>query len=231
MKIRRFCFRVVTTQIFTLFFILSLTSYTFANEFAAFSHGNREEKKIALTFDDGPHPKYTEEILDLLAFYQIKATFFMIGKNVSLYPETAKRVACEGHEIGSHTYTHPHMLHITAKELSEELQKTENVMRSLGLPKPTLFRPPEGYRTKEQIQTVRDAGYTMVIWSLDTHDWRSTPSAHIVEYTSATVQGGDVLLFHDYISGQNTTIAALKKLIPMLLKDGYQFVSVSELIF
>ncbi len=211
-------------------FVYKCPTVAYAQDLAALSHGKREEKTIALTFDDGPHPRYTGEILDLLERYRIKATFFMIGGNVELYPEIAKRVFQEGHEIGSHTYSHPHMLRLSSAELKCEIQKTEQALAKLNISKPTLFRPPEGYRTKEQSQIVKDAGYTMVVWSLDTHDWKSVPSANIVQHACANVRGGDILLFHDYISGQNTTITALKTLIPKLLEDGYRFVSVSELI-
>lgn len=196
----------------------------------AFSHGDRNEKKIALTFDDGPHPRYTPQILALLERYNIKATFFMIGSNVSLYPETAKAVHRAGHEIGCHTYSHPHMLKITACELQEEIRRSEAQFAQCEIPKPRLFRPPEGYRTEEQIAAVKAAGYRMIIWSVDTHDWKSISPKKIENYVLHHVQGGDIILFHDYISGQNTTIAALEQLIPQLLKDGYSFVTVSELI-
>ncbi len=213
-----------------IFFRVGTVSVSARDDLAALSHGSREEKKIALTFDDGPHPRYTAEILDLLAEYEIKATFFMIGTNVSHYPELARRVAREGHEIGSHTFSHPHMLRITPSALLDEIGKTERIFAENHIPKPTLFRPPEGYRTKEQSLAVKNAGYTMVVWSIDTHDWQSRPSTEIVSYVHENVQGGDILLFHDYISGQNTTITALKQLIPKLLDDGYRFTVVSDLI-
>ncbi len=213
-----------------IFFRVGAVSASAESDLTALSHGSREEKKIALTFDDGPHPRYTAEILALLAEYKVKATFFMIGTNVSHYPELARRVAKEGHEIGSHTFSHPHMLKITPSALLDEIDKTERVFAENHIPKPTLFRPPEGYRTKEQSLAVKNAGYTMVVWSIDTHDWQSRPSTEIVNYVHENVQGGDILLFHDYISGQNTTITALKQLIPKLLEDGYCFTVVSDLI-
>ncbi len=196
----------------------------------AFCHGDREEKYISLTFDDGPHPKYTDQILALLEQYGIKATFFMIGSNVASYPEVAKRVQEKGHEIGAHTYSHPHMKKISLHALAEELTKSEKVFAEYGLPKPALFRPPEGFRSPEQVRLLEERGYRVVIWSLDTKDWQGRPSSHMVSQATSYVQGGDVLLFHDYISGQNTTITAIEELIPKLLADGYHFVTVSELI-
>ena len=222
-------------KIFVLFCALALSLTFFcrahAQEFEkAFSHGNRETKCIALTFDDGPHPRYTDQILALLKKYDIRATFFMIGSNVAQYPQVARRVAEGGHEIGNHTYSHPHMLGIDACSLMKEIQKTEKVLAENGIKKPNLFRPPEGYRTREQCISLSDEGYRVVVWSLDTHDWRGNGAGEIVKFVTENAKGGDIVLFHDYISGQNTTIAALEELIPKLISDGYQFVTVSELM-
>ena len=214
---------------FMLMFTVELPIFS-AETARALSHGSRDGKCIALTFDDGPHPRYTPQILELLEKYGIKATFFMIGSNVNLYPDLAKKVSEAGHEIGSHTYSHPHMLKITSKQLLAEIRRTESVFSAIGLPMPTLFRPPEGYRTKEQCALLSEAGYRVVVWSLDTHDWKSTPSKEIVRYVYENIEGGDILLFHDYISGENTTITAIEQLVPLLLADGYQFVTVSDLI-
>lgn len=193
------------------------------------SHGDRETKRIALSFDDGPHPRFTPMILEMLAEYGIKATFFMIGSNVARYPEVARAVAAAGHEIGNHTYTHPHMHALSVKELLEEIEKTENIFEQNGIPRPRLFRPPEGFRSKEQVRALRDAGYTTIIWSLDTNDWRGRAAHEIVSVVLGGVRGGDILLFHDYTSRKNT-ITALEELIPRLIKDGYEFVTVSELL-
>lgn len=197
----------------------------------AFSHGAREEKKVALSFDDGPHPRYTGEILAVLEEYGIPATFFMIGKNVELYPQVAKAVHEKGHEIGNHTYTHPHMKKTSVNELKEEVQKTEKALSACGIPAPKLFRPPEGFRSVEQVNMLRELGYQTVVWSVDTHDWQGRTVGDIVTSVVDHIQGGDVLLFHDYTSGKNTTIAALKQVIPMLLQNGYRFVKISELMY
>ena len=195
-----------------------------------FSHGERDGKRIALSFDDGPHPTFTPKILALLEKHGIKATFFMIGCNVALYPSVAKAVKDGGHEIGNHTYSHPHMRQLTLEALTDEVRKTEKVLAENGISKPKLFRPPEGFRSKEQVRYLEDAGYQTIIWSLDTHDWQGKRADEIVSVVLNGVQGGDVLLFHDYTSRHNTTITALEQLIPRLLKDGYEFVTVSELM-
>ena len=195
-----------------------------------FSHGERGGKRIALSFDDGPHPSFTPKILALLEKYGVKATFFMIGCTVALYQSVAKAVADGGHEIGNHTYSHPHMRQISLQALREEIQKTEDILLQSGIPKPRLFRPPEGFRSDEQVRALEGLGYQTVIWSLDTHDWQGRPTEEIVSVVLNGVRGGDVLLFHDYTSRYNTTITALEQLIPRLLEDGYEFVTVSDLM-
>ena len=195
-----------------------------------FCHGTREEKRIAISFDDGPHPTFTPQILALLEKYDVKATFFMIGCNVALYPSVAKAVSQAGHEIGNHTYTHPHMRQISPEGLQEEVKKTEEALGAIGIEKPRLFRPPEGFRSDEQVRALEDFGYQTVVWSLDTKDWQGRASNEIVSVVLNAVQGGDILLFHDYTSRRNTTITALEQLIPKLLEDGYEFVTVSELM-
>ena len=209
--------------------IFSFPIFASAEALKTISHGSREEKCIALTFDDGPHPRYTERILEILKKYDVKATFFMIGSNVEQYPEIAAKVAKEGHEIGSHTYSHPQMLHIEEDVFFKEIKCCEEALAQCGIPRPRLFRPPQGFRTERQCEMLCEAGYSMVIWSLDTHDWKSVPSKEIVKFVFENVQGGDILLFHDYVSGQNTTITALEQIIPKLQQDGYRFVAVSSL--
>lgn len=201
-----------------------------AHAIIGFSHGERAGKRIALSFDDGPHPTFTPKILALLEKYGIKATFFMIGRNVELYPDVARAVNGAEHEIGNHTYSHPHMKEITLEQLSAEVAKTERILGNVGIGKPKLFRPPEGFRSKEQVAALENAGYQTIIWSLDTHDWQGREANEIISVVLNGVQGGDILLFHDYTGKHNTTITALEQVIPRLLKDGYEFVTVSELM-
>ena len=215
-------------------FLLVILMITFvsppAHAIIGFSHGERAGKRIALSFDDGPHPTFTPKILALLEKYGIKATFFMIGRNVELYPHVAQAVNMAEHEIGNHTYSHPHMKEITLEQLSEEVAKTERILENVGIGKPKLFRPPEGFRSKEQVAALENAGYQTIIWSLDTHDWQGRAANEIISVVLSGVQGGDILLFHDYTGKHNTTITALEQVIPRLLKDGYEFVTVSELM-
>lgn len=186
--------------------------------------------KIALTFDDGPHPHYTDEILSILEQEGVKATFFTIGCNVMAYPDITKRIIAAGHEIGNHTYTHPLVPLTTGAFLEEEIAKTDALLVSLGCPRPLFFRPPQGKFPPDKNEFLKRTGKIAVLWSIDTRDWEHKPTDEIVRMVEEEVAGGDIILFHDFVGGQSQTIPAVKKLIPTLKERGYQFVTLSELL-
>ena len=189
------------------------------------------ELKIALTFDDGPHPRKTLQILDILAEYKIRATFFLIGENVEYYPEAAKRIIAEGHEIGNHTYSHPHNMNKTDKnEIIKEMEECEkSIYKVLGC-KPTLFRPPEGVVDESIRMVAMSRGYNVILWSVDTRDWAGASADMIVSGIIKSISPGDIILMHDYTGKHAHTAEALRIMIPKLLEKGYSFVSVSDLI-
>lgn len=197
----------------------------------AYYHGPRDGKKrIALTFDDGPHPSFTGKILDVLAEYHVHATFFMIGENLDYYGAIAPRVAQEGHEIGVHTYHHECIRKMSKAALAEDLRKTEQKIREITGAAPHLIRPPQGACSRENCDAAAAAGYSVIFWSIDTKDWAGNDADRIVSNTLKTIQSGDIMLFHDYVCCHNTTIAALRQLIPALQKQGYTLCTVSELL-
>jgi polysaccharide deacetylase family sporulation protein PdaB len=188
------------------------------------------DNKIALTFDDGPHPRYTREILDILDEYHIPATFFFVGENVSYYSDTAREVAKRGHEIGNHTYSHPCASKQSEKALREELAKCDDIIKSVTGITPKLFRPPQGSWNQRVYDIARERDYSVILWDLDTLDWAKTPSDKIAKYILENAKSGNIILMHDYHSGGCTTTDALRMFIPNLIEEGYQFVTVSELI-
>ena len=189
-----------------------------------------KEKKVALTFDDGPHPRFTKEILEILDEYGVTATFFIIGINAENYPEALSLIVDSGCEIGNHTYSHVRVDKMSDGELCEEILHCENVLYSMTGKKPQLFRPPQG-RVPDNLLSVSDSlGYDVILWSIDTLDWSHNPSANICAAVKENLAGGDIILMHDYVSGENTTCEALRRIIPDLLSQGYTFVTVSELI-
>lgn len=189
------------------------------------------EMKIALTFDDGPHPRKTPQILDILDRYSIKATFFLIGQNVSYYTDAGKMILERGHEIGNHTFTHPHNLNNFSEALIlEEMNKCEKTIVDLLGHKPTLFRPPEGVIDGGICKIAKSCGYNVILWSADTRDWAGVPARQIVSEITKSISPGDIILMHDYTGKKSHTAEALELMIPELLKMGYSFVTVSELI-
>lgn len=192
--------------------------------------GAGSDKRIALTFDDGPHYKYTAEILDILDEYGIKATFFIVGQLAERYPELILRELSEGHELASHTWSHPHIRDVSEAGLERELADTEDFLLNLADYRPTLFRPPEG-ACGDTVRRVAGAmDYDVVLWTVDTRDWAHTPTSEIVSGVLTNVKPGAIILCHDFVGGESPTPAALRQFIPKLLADGYEFVTVSELI-
>ena len=189
-----------------------------------------KDKKIALTFDDGPHYKYTDRILDILESYGVKATFFVIGVNAEKYPEKVKKIASHGHEIGNHTYSHPHLKSISDEELQREIEKASAIISKITDKTPTIFRPPEGFCGKNITSTAEKCGCSVILWSHDTRDWAHTPSADISKKILDGVKCGDIILFHDFITPDTPTPDALENVIPKLIERGYEFLTVSELI-
>ncbi|OPA80643.1 polysaccharide deacetylase [Paenibacillus selenitireducens] len=192
-------------------------------------------KLVALTFDDGPDPNQTPEILDLLKKYDAKATFFVVGKKVALQPELLKREAKEGHEIANHTYNHIYFNYkVPVNKLEKEISDTHALIAKHTGQQPHLFRPPGGMFNEQLIQLAKEKGYLVVLWSWhqDTKDWRSPGVNFIVQKVLNNIRGGDIILFHDWVEGpkHSQTVEALKIILPALQEKGYSFVTVSQLI-
>ena len=191
---------------------------------------NIDEKIIALTFDDGPHRKYTSEILDILAKYDARATFFIVGENAEKNPNIVSRMNEEGHELAIHTYTHP--LRSSVPNLLKEIRQTHETIYGISGFSPTLFRPVEGRYTDELIDAVVKEGYKVVMWSwhMDTLDWKNPGVNKIVDIVLKGTKPGNVVLFHDGGGNREQTVKAMKKILPELEKQGYKFVTISELL-
>ena len=193
-------------------------------------NNSNNSKEIALTFDDGPHPKETAKILDILKKYNAKATFFVVGKHVKWYPDSVMRASKEGHEIGNHTFTHPDISTLSNEQLKTEIKNCEDIIIEKTGKKPVLFRPPFGnYNERCLKELSQDLGYTVVLWSgVDAKDWRNPPASQIADKIIKNVKPGDIILLHDY--GTENTIIALDTILSTLSQKGYKFVTVSELL-
>ena len=155
-------------------------------------NNSNNSKEIALTFDDGPHPKETAKILDILKKYNAKATFFVVGKHVKWYPDSVIRASKEGHEIGNHTFTHPDISTLSNEQLKTEIKNCEDIIIEKTGKKPVLFRPPFGnYNERCLKELSQDLGYTVVLWSgVDAKDWRNPPASQIADKIIKNVKPG-----------------------------------------
>ncbi|CAM2881411.1 polysaccharide deacetylase family protein [Paenibacillus sediminis] len=204
------------------------------------SHGSviwevpTEEKVIALTFDDGPDPKQTPMILDLLKQYDAKATFFVVGEQLQLYPEIGKREVREGHEIGNHTYTHRYFSKRSSAELIEkEIKDNEKVIKSIIGQNTFLFRPPAGFYNDTLVNVCSKNSFLVIMWSWhqDTKDWRNPGVNKIVNKVLGNARNGDIVLMHDHVEGgRYQTVEALKQILPELTRRGYKLITVSDLL-
>ena len=232
-RIKKFTAIIFAALMLLFQFEVSATNHAavYGSEYTWLYRCNRNaDKRIALTFDDGPHPRLTPIILDILASYHVPATFFMVGENVEYYPELVGRICNEGHEIGNHTYSHVKSSSVDAKRLEEEVLKCEAAIGGIVDIRPKLFRPPQGDIENNIGDLCDTLGYLVVLWSIDTRDWCHIPGDQIAANVIRSVRGGDIILMHDYIGHDSPTPSALKKIIPALLAQGYEFVTISELL-
>jgi len=196
----------------------------------SWSSGKTEKKLIALTFDDGPHPQHTPALLDILKQYNVKATFFTVGKNVDRYPEIAARIIAEGHEIGNHSYSHGDLSKMSDSEIRTELDRSKDAIRRATGVEPKIMRPPYGGLALFPFQRswiYTEYQYPTILWSVDPFDWRDRNSALISQRLVAGAHTGAILLAHDIHA---STIAAIPDTIFQLQRKGYTFTTVSQMI-
>ena len=195
----------------------------------------RGSKQIALTFDDGPNDPHTLNLLDVLAKHNVLATFFLIGRYVRQRPEIAEEIAKRGHVIGNHTFTHPLLIfHSDSRVRQEILQCREAITEAVG-EHSNLFRPPWGGRRPGVFRVVRRLGLEPVMWNVTGHDWNPPSPGYIEQKVSGKIHGGDVILLHDgghkaFGADRSRTVEAVSRLIPRYKSEGYEFVSVREMM-
>ena len=183
-----------------------------------------EKKRIALTFDDGPHPIYTPQMLELLKEEQVPATFFLLGENVELYGDVVKEIAKEGHLIGNHTYHHVQITSLSLEEACKEIQETSDLIEELTGTGTEYVRPPFGTWNEELEERLN---LIPVMWSIDTKDWTTQNVDWIVRETVKHAEDHDIILMHD---SYQSTVDAVKRVIEQLEAEGFEFVTVDEII-
>ncbi len=190
-----------------------------------------DSAKIALTFDDGPG-EATPAVLDMLKQAEMRATFFLCGQNVERYPDLARRIAEEGHEIGNHTYSHPRLLGRTPGKIAWEIQAAQSIIEHRTGRRPTLFRPPYGLRWVGLFSILKRNGLTSVMWSVNSLDWK-LPEEQIAQRVVNGIRPGAIVLFHDGVpprksADRKATVEALRRVLHAV-QGRYQCVPVSEL--
>ncbi|HHX01910.1 MAG TPA: polysaccharide deacetylase family protein [Firmicutes bacterium] len=185
-------------------------------------------KKLAISFDATWGTDLTEEILAILREYQIKTTFFLAGYWVDKYPHYVIRIAEEGHEIGNHSYSHPHMNSLGFEAVVRELERNHAMIYELTKQKSFLFRPPFGEYNNTVIKAADSLGYYTIQWSVDSLDWKNTTADQIYQRVMSQIEPGAIVLFHN---AATETPRALRRILPELKAQGYEIVPVGELIY
>lgn len=189
-----------------------------------------QEKAVAFTFDDGPHPLYTEELLDIFHKVNGKATFFMVGEELNKYEDIAARVHKAGHEIGNHTYSHPDLTKLTLDEARSELQRADDTIRKVTGQPVSNFRPPYFGVNDDILRLAEEFGYHSIgAVNGGAKDWEQPGVDFILEHTRPTVDNGSIFLFHDGYGERAQTIEAVRILVEELSAEGYRFLTLSEL--
>ncbi|MFJ9606885.1 polysaccharide deacetylase family protein [Kitasatospora sp. NPDC101176] len=194
------------------------------------SHGGAGRREVALTFDDGPLPPYTDRILDVLERYRVPATFFCVGMNAGAHPDLLVRMREQGHLIGNHTWSHPFLPELTRAQLVEQLERTdEAIATASGGPAPTLFRPPYGARTPEVLGWLEETFARIALWDVAPDDWTMPGAEAISALVLEQARPGSIVLLHDGGGDRTQTVDALPAIIEGLHGRGYRFVTVDEL--
>ncbi|MDP4087259.1 MAG: glycosyltransferase [Bacillota bacterium] len=209
----------------------------FPKPFKVERFGKPKGKEVVLTFDDGPDPVYTPQILHILDYYHIKASFFIVGENAELHPELIDRLFKDGQEIGNHTFTHPNVASVSPIRTKMELNANQRLFQEITGHSMTMFRPPyvadaEPNNQNELLPILRgqELGYTMVGELIDPEDWQRPSSNEILKRVLKQLPNGNIILLHDAGGDRSHTVQALPKIIKALKQQGYTFTTIGHLI-
>ena len=193
-------------------------------KYESVSASSAEKKKVAITFDDGPNPDYTPDLLKGLKERGVSAAFFLLGKEVEKYPELVEQMHAEGHLIGTHSYEHVNLCNLTDEKAIEQVDKTNALIEKITGERPQFIRPPYGCWKKNL-----DYKTSMieVLWDVDPLDWKTGNSDVVVSRVLKNVEEGDIILLHD---ASASSVKAALSIIDKLQEDGYLFVTVDEIV-
>ena len=195
----------------------------------------RGTKKLALTYDDGPNDPHTLRLMEVLHKHDVRATFFCIGRYAQQKPQIVRDLVKAGHVVGNHTYTHPNLALQSQTQVRIQLTTCQNVLSDVIGAAPKLFRPPYGGRRPSVLRIAREMGLEPVMWSITCYDWKATSPERIEKHVKRQLRGGDVILLHDgghAEMGVNRghTVAATDRLVAKYKSEGYDFVTIPEMM-
>ncbi|MGH2925176.1 MAG: polysaccharide deacetylase family protein [Solirubrobacterales bacterium] len=198
------------------------------------------DRMISLTYDDGPNPRWTEPLMEVLARHGAHATFLTIGKWAEREPDLLRALSAAGHAFGNHTWSHPTMPLRSRTQIHEELRRCREAVEAAGVEFSTvdgaaLMRPPYGRRRPGTLRAIREAGYNPFLWSITCYDWRRTATVDKLVSRAGRARGGDVILLHDGshtepAADRSASVAATDEVLGRLTAEGYRFVTVPELV-
>jgi len=193
-------------------------------------NGNTRLPEIALTFDDGPNPFYTPQVLAILKQYGVKATFFDVGYLVADYPNIVRTEYSNGNVVANHSWSHPDLTYLSEQAIQSQLTSTTNIIQTTIGVRPTFFRPPYGAMNNTVLAQARNLHYTTVLWDGSAADWTLPGVNFIVRTILQYVRNGAILLLHDGGGNRAQTVAALPIIITTLKNHGFKFVTIQQLV-
>lgn len=223
-------FVIVLIITFILFDKLAQTSkFQLSGQY--FTKINTQEPVVALTYDDGPNPPYTDQLIDLLNQLGVKATFFTIGQNIEAHTQTVQNLIANGHEIGNHSYSHQKLIWKTSAFIRSEIQRTDELLQKLGVnQEEILFRAPYGYKRFTLPYILNKMQKKNILWNLDPKDYHASNPEEIADRVISNVTPGAIILLHDGGGERGASIAATEIIVRKLQAQGYKFQTVSQML-
>lgn len=188
----------------------------------------RDDNKASISFDAAWGNEDTQQLIDILAKYQVKATFFVVGGWVDKYPESVKALADAGHEVMNHSNTHPYMTKFSSQGMLDEVNACADKVEKVTGVRPKLFRPPYGDYNDTLIRTLNENGFYGIQWSVDSLDWKELPASEITQRVTSKIEAGSIVLFHN---AAKHTPEALPGILEAIAAKGIELVPISQLIY
>ena len=210
--------------------MVSIGSFSMRYNFflKSITHIDTSEKKIAITFDDGPNTNYTLPVLKLLDKYNAKATFFCIGKHIKKYPEIAKTIADKGHNIGNHSYSHNNFIGFSSvKKWKEEIEQTDALIKNITKGNTGIFRPPFGVTTPNLAKVIKTSNHNVIGWNIRSFDTVIRDKSRVLNRITKRIKPGGIVLLHDT---QPNTLYILEHLLLYLKQNNYEAVTINNLL-